>query len=349
MPASARLWYVRLMTINRTFTLSRRPDGELADSDLASHELAITSPAEGQIQVRTTCLSIDPTIRIWMSDVPQYMPPIALGEVVRGLGVGVVEQSAHPGFAPGDRVVGLLGWATHPTLDVASSFVQKLPAELPLTDAKLLSLLGMTTGLTAYFGLLDICDPKPGQTLVVDAAAGAVGALVGQIAKIKGCRVIGIAGGPEKCRYVTEELGLDACIDYKLGQVGKGLDEHCPSGIDLCFENVGGPIFDEILLRMNNNGKVAICGLIAGYNDAGKRSSGPCNFSMVLMRRLRVEGFIVSDHGARFPAATAELMQWAQEGRLKSREDIRTGFANLPETLRQLLRGEKHGKMLLQP
>jgi hypothetical protein len=337
------------MTMNRSFTLNRRPDGELADEDLGSHELAITPPKAGQIQVRTTCISLDPTNRIWMSDVPQYMPPIALGDVVRALAVGVVEQSAHPGFAVGDRVVGLLGWATHPTIDVATSFAQRLPPELPLPDAKLLGLLGMTTGLTAYFGLLDICDPKPGQTLVVDAAAGGVGSLVGQIGKIKGCRVIGIAGGPSKCRYVTEELGFDACIDYKAGAVGKGLDEHCPSGIDLCFENVGGPIFDEILLRMNNNGRVAICGLVEGYNAAGKPHPGPYNFSMVLMRRLRIEGFIVSDHAARFPAATMELMTWAQQGRLKSSEDVRKGFSSLPETLRQLLRGEKHGKLLLEP
>jgi len=337
------------MTMNRIFTLDRRPDGELADSDLGSHEQAITAPAAGQIQIRTTCLSIDPTIRVWMSDIPQYMPPIALGEVVRSLGIGVVEQSAHPDFAAGDRVVGLIGWATHPTLDVAMSFLAKLPAELPLPDAKVLSLIGMTTGLTAYFGLLDICDPRPGQTLVVDAAAGAVGALVGQIGKIKGCRVVGIAGGPEKCRYVTEELGLDACIDYKNDDVGKGLDEHCPRGIDLCFENVGGAILDEVLLRMNNNGRVSICGLIGDYNAAGKRTPGPYNFGMILMRRLRVEGFIVSDHGARFPQATAELLQWAQQGRLKSIEDVRQGFSQLPETLRQLLRGEKHGKMLLVP
>jgi hypothetical protein len=337
------------MTTNRFFTLNRRPVGELADADLGSHEAAITAPAAGQIQIRTTCLSIDPTIRIWMSDIPQYMPPIELGAVVRALGVGVVEQSAHPGFAPGDRVVGLVGWATHPTLDVAMTAMQKLPAGLPLTDAKLLSLLGMTTGLTAYFGLLDICAPQPGQTLVVDAAAGAVGSLVGQIGKIKGCRVIGIAGGPEKCRYVTEELGFDACIDYKRGEVGKGLDEHCPKGIDLCFENVGGAILDEVLLRMNNNGRVSICGLIEGYNAAGTRTPGPYNFGMILMRRLRVEGFIVSDHAARFAEATGELMGWAQQGRLKTKEDIRTGFSTLPETLRQLLRGEKHGKLLLEP
>lgn len=335
------------MSQNRCFTLERRPDGELSDNDLGKHSKDIAPPAEGQVQVRTTCLSIDPTIRIWMSDIPQYMPPITLGDTVRALGVGVVEQSAHPGFSNGDRVVGLLGWATHPTLDGAG--LQKLPADLPLPDTKVLSLLGLTTGMTAYFGLLDICDPKPGQTLVVDAAAGAVGSLAGQIGKIKGCRVIGIAGGPEKCRYATEELGLDACIDHKQGSVGKGLDEHCPSGIDLCFENVGGPILDDILLRMNNHGRVSICGLIEGYNRAGKRTPGPYAFGMVLMRRLRVQGFIVTDYAPRFADATSELLGWAQQGKLKTREDVRKGFDALPDTLRGLLRGENFGKLLLEP
>jgi hypothetical protein len=277
------------------------------------------------------------------------MPPIAIGEVVRALGVGVVEQSANPGFAVGDRVIGLLGWATHPTLDPATSLVGPLPRELPLSDAKVLSLLGLTAGPTAYFGLLEIGQPRAGETLVVDAAAGAVGSLAGQIGKLKGCRVVGIAGGPEKCDYVTKTLGFDACIDYKQGNVGRGLDEHCPKGIDVCFENVGGPIFDEILLRMNLNGRVSICGLIAGYNDAGKRVPGPYNFGMVLMQRLRVQGFIVSDYFSRFPAATAELLQWAQAGKLKTLEDVRKGFDALPETLRQLLRGDKHGKLVLEP
>lgn len=333
------------MTQNRCFTLQKRPTGELSDSDLGKHEAAITPPAAGQVQIRTTCLSIDPTIRIWMSDVPQYLPPIAIGEVIRGLGVGVVEQSAHPDFAAGDRVVGLVGWSTHPTLDAAG--LQKLPPGLP--DARVLSLLGITSGMTAYFGLLDICEPKAGQTLVVDAAAGAVGSLVGQIGKIKGCRVIGIAGGAEKCRYVTEELGFDACIDYKQGSVGKGLDEHCPAGIDLCFENVGGPIFDEILLRMNNHGRVSLCGLIEGYNAAGKPSPGPYAFGMILMRRLRVQGFIILDYAPRFGEAAAALVEWAGQGKIKTKEDIRKGFDTLPETLRSLLRGDKHGKLVLEP
>jgi NADPH-dependent curcumin reductase CurA len=337
------------MSTNRFFTLASRPDGELADTNLGRHEQPIAAPTDGQIQVRTTCISIDPTIRIWMSDVPQYMPPIAIGEVVRALGVGVVEQSAHPGFAVGDRVVGLLGWATHPTLDPAASFVSALPRELPFSDAKVLSLLGLTAGPTAYFGLLEVGQPRAGETLVVDAAAGAVGSLAGQIGKIKGCRVVGIAGGPEKCRYVTETLGFDACIDYKNDDVGRGLDEHCPSGIDVCFENVGGPIFDQILLRMNLNGRVSICGLIAGYNDAGKPVPGPYAFGMVLMRRLRVQGFIVSDFLPRFPEAMADLLKWAGEGKLKTLEDVRKGFDTVPEALRQLLRGEKHGKLVVEP
>jgi NADPH-dependent curcumin reductase CurA len=337
------------MSTNRFFTLVSRPDGELADADLGRHEQPVAAPKDGQIQVRTTCISIDPTIRIWMSDIPQYMPPIAIGEVVRALAVGVVEQSAHPGFAVGDRVLGLLGWATRPTLDPAAKLVGVLPRELPLSDAKVLSLLGLTAGPTAYFGLLDVGQPRAGETLVVDAAAGSVGSLAGQIGKLEGCRVVGIAGGPEKCAYVTNTLGFDACIDYTRGEVGRGLDEHCPGGIDVCFENVGGPILDEILLRMNLNGRVVICGLIAGYNSAGKQVPGPYNFAMVLMRRLRVQGFIVSDYFPRFPEAHAKLLQWAREGKLHTLEDVRRGFEALPETLRQLLRGDKHGKLVLEP
>jgi NADPH-dependent curcumin reductase len=337
------------MSTNRFFTLLSRPDGELSDSDLGRHEQPVATPKDGQIQVRTACISIDPTNRIWMSDIPQYMPPIAIGEVVRALAVGVVEQSANAGFAVGDRVVGLLGWATRPVVDPAAGFVQALPRELPLTDAKVLSLVGLTSGPTAYFGLLEVGKPRAGETVVVDAAAGAVGSLAGQIAKIKGCRVVGIAGGPEKCAYVTDTLGFDACIDYKNSDVGRGLDEHCPAGIDVCFENVGGPILDEILMRMNLNGRVVVCGLIAGYNDAGKRVPGPYNFGMVLMRRLRVEGFIVSDFAPRFGEAMGELLGWAQAGKLQTLEDVRTGFDTLPETLRQLLRGEKHGKLVLEP
>lgn len=338
------------MATNRSFTLVSRPKGELADSDLSAHEQPVVAPGEGQVQLRTTCISIDPTVRVWMSDVPQYMPPIQLGDVVRAIGVGVVEQSAHPGFVAGDRVMGMLGWATHPTLEPAAAGLHKLPAALPLSDEKVLSLLAATSGMTAYFGLMDICEPKPGQTLVVDAAAGSVGSLVGQIAKIEGCRVVGIAGGPRKGEYVTQTLGFDACIDYKNEDVGQGLDQHCPDGIDMCFENVGGPIFDHILMRMKVHGRVALCGLIAGYNEVGtERTPGPYAFGMVLMRRLRLQGFIVTDYGEQFPTASAKLLQWAQQGKLRTLEDVREGFDQLPETVRQLLRGNKHGKLVLRP
>lgn len=335
--------------INRFYTLESRPHGELADSDVRLHEEPIAAPRAGEIQVRTTCISIDPTNRVWMSDVPQYMPPIAIGELVRAIGIAVVEQSEHPGFLVGDRVIGTVGWATHPTVDPVATGLHAVPRELPLSDAKVLSLLGVTSGLTAYFGLLEVGQPRAGETLVVDAAAGAVGSLAGQLGKIRGCRVVGIAGGPLKCAYVKDVLGFDACIDYKNEDVGKSLDVHCPEGIDVCFENVGGPIFDEILLRMNVGGRVSLCGLIAGYNHAEERVPGPYNFGMIVMRRLRVQGFIVSDFAARFGEATGELLGWAQAGKLETLEDVRHGFEALPETLRQLLRGDKHGKLVLEP
>lgn len=336
------------MSTNRTFTLEHRPDGELKDSDLKLHEQSVASPAEGRIQIRTSCISLDPTNRIWMSDAPQYMPPIGLGEVVRALGVGHVEQSNHPDFAEGDRVIGLVGWATHPTLDPSAGGLQKLPAELSLPDPKVLSLLSPTSGLTAYVGLLDLAEPREGETLVVDAAAGSVGSLVGQLGKIRGCRVVGIAGGPEKCGYVTDTLGFDACIDYKNEDVGPALTRHCPDGIDVCFENVGGEIFDQILVRMNDFGRVTMCGMVSSYNDSSPQP-GPYAFGMVIMRRLTVRGFVVSDHADRFEAITRDLLKWAGEGKIQTREDVREGFEGLPEALRQLLRGEKHGKLVLQP
>ena len=335
------------MTQNRYYTLESRPVNELLDSDLKVHEEPVRAPKDGEIQVRTSHISIDPTNRIWMSDTPQYMPPIEIGAVVRALAMGVVEQSAHPDFAAGDKVAGLLGWATHPTLDVAANGLQKVPP-LPLPDSQVLSLLGLTTGMTAYFGLIDITDPKEGETLVVDAAAGGVGSLVGQIGKIKGMRVVGIAGGPEKCKYVVDQLGFDACIDYKNEDVGAGLDRHCPDGIDVCFENVGGPIFDNILMRMNLYGRVSLCGLVAGYNNINDKAPGPYAFGMILMRRLKVQGFIIIDYIPRFAEAQMQLIQWAGQGKLQIKEDVRQGFENLPESLRQLLLGNKHGKMLLK-
>ena len=332
------------MQVNRNYTLESRPSGELKDSDLKVHEDPIRAPSDGEIQVRTTLVSIDPANRIWMSAVPSYMPPMKIGEVVRAAAIGVVEQSGSPDFEVGDKVAGLIGWATHPT--ISTKMVQKLPP-LPIPDEKVMSLIGVSTGMTAYFGLLDVAQPKEGETMGVDAAAGAVGSLAGQIGKIKGLRVVGIAGGPDKCKYVVDELGFDACIDYKNQDVGAELDRHCPDGIDVCFENVGGPIFDSILMRMNVFGRVALCGMIAGYNAIETKQPGPYAFGMTLMRRLKIQGFIVTDYVPRMPAAQMEVLQWGMQGKLKTREDIRKGFENLPESLRQLLKGQKHGKMLV--
>ncbi len=332
---------------NSLYILRSRPVGELKDSDLELRREPARAPTDGELQLRTTWISLDPTNRIWMSDMPQYMPPIELGEVVRAITLGVVERSRHPDFAVGDVVSGTWGWATRPTGTPAALGAYKLPP-LPIPESQALSLIGMTSGMTAYFGLLDVTKPKAGETLVVDAASGSVGSLVGQIAKLKGLRVVGITGGPEKCAYITETLGFDAAIDYKNEDVGAALDRHCPEGVDICFENVGGPIFDEILLRMKLFGRVSLCGMIESYNATDK-VPGPYAFGMILMRRLRVQGFICSDYLERFPEAAAELLAWAGEGKLKIREDIREGFTNLPESLRQLLRGEKQGKMLLRP
>ncbi|MCB9753032.1 MAG: NADP-dependent oxidoreductase [Myxococcales bacterium] len=331
---------------NRYYTLESRPVGELKDSDLARREAPVRAPERGEIQLRTRWISLDPTNRIWMSDMPQYMPPIELGDVVRALTLGVVERSAHPDYAEGDLVTGAWGWATHPTGTPEALGAFKLPA-LPIPETQALSLIGATSGMTAYFGLLEVARPKAGETLVVDAASGSVGALVGQLAKIKGLRVIGITGGREKCEYITDELGFDGAVDYKSEDVGAALDRLCPDGIDVCFENVGGSIFDAILLRMNLYGRVALCGMIESYN-AQDKVPGPYAFGMILMRRLRVQGFICTDYAARFPEAIGELLGWAGAGKLKIREDLREGFDNLPESLRQLLRGEKLGKMLLR-
>ena len=336
------------MSVNRQFLLRSRPQGELSNDDLELRELELPELGEGEVRVRTTWISIDPTIRIWMSDVPQYLPPIAIGEVVRAAGVGVVEASNHPDFAPGDAVGGFTGWQTHVQGPPEPYNFMKLPPGVAPTQA--LAVFSMTSGLTAYFGLLDVLDPKPGETLVVDAAAGSVGSLVGQIAKIKGCRVIGIAGGPEKCEYVTKELGFDACINHRADDIGPALDRLCPEGIDLCFENVGGPIFDDILLRMKLHGRISLCGMIAGYNQLTDNPPGPYQFGQILMRRLSIKGFIILDYMDRFPQALAELGQWAAAGKLSNRVYEIEGFERLPYALRELVGGSspKIGKLLVK-
>lgn len=322
--------------------------GELANTDLSLRETEIRAPGPGEIQLRTTHVSMDPTVRIWMSDMPGYLPPIAIGEVVRALGAGVVEQSNHPNFAPGDAVLGITGWQTHPTVKPEEAMFDKLP---PGVGPELgLAVLGVTSGFTAYFGLLDVTHPKPGETVVVTAAAGSVGGLVGQIAKIHGCKVIGIAGGPEKCKYVVEELGFDACIDHRNEDVGAALDRLAPEGIDIDFENVGGAQFDAILLRMKLHGRISLCGMISDYNRCGQPTPGPQNFAQILMRRVTIKGFIILDYIPRFAEAAPLLGKWMAEGKLRARTYAIDGFERLPDALRELVGGSsgKIGKMIVR-
>lgn len=339
-----------LMSTSRQYILRARPEGELSNDDLELRELELPELGEAEVRVRVTWISIDPTIRIWMSEVPQYMPPIELGEVVRAAATGVVEASKHEGFAVGDLVGGLLGWQTLFQGQPELAGLAKLPPGVEPSMA--LAMLGMTSGMTAYFGLLDVTDPQPGETVVVDAASGAVGSLVGQIAKIKGCRVVGITGGAEKCAYI-KELGFDEAIDHRSEDVGEALDRLCPEGIDVCFENVGGPIFDAILSRMKLHGRVSLCGMIANYNDlhGDAEVPGPYEFGQILMKRLRVQGFIILDYIPRFEEAGAKLGEWIAAGKLSTRVYEIVGFEKLPDALRELVGGapNKIGKMLVKP
>lgn len=331
----------------RKLLLAQRPRGEVKDSDFKLLCEALKEPAEGEILVQTLYLSIDPTNRIWMTDVPQYMPPVAIGEVMRALGVGVVLASKCEGFAVGDHVTGTIGWQEHACGRPEQLGLQRVvPVPgLPLTAH--LGLLGATGGFTAYFGLLDIGRPQAGETVVVSAAAGSVGSMVGQIAKIHGCRVIGVAGGPEKCAYVTDELGFDACIDYKLGNLDNAIAAACPEGIDVYFDNVGGAVLDAVLDNLQLRARVVICGLISTYNT--EVVTGPKHFEQVLMRRARIEGFIILDYAERFAEAAVKLVAWSKAGKLRYRETVlQAPLEMAPEALRRLLRGDKKGKLSLQ-
>ncbi|AUX48885.1 NADP-dependent oxidoreductase [Sorangium cellulosum] len=332
---------------NRQYLFKSRPEGMPDRSHFELRTSPVREPGDGEIIVRTRYLSVDPTNRVWMSDVKQYMPPVSAGEVMRAGGAGVVESSRHPDYRAGDLVTGLLGWQ-----DYNVGRPEEIPflAPLPKLDAPLsafLCPLHLTGGLTAYFGLFETAKPKAGETLVVSAAAGSVGSLVGQMGKIAGCRVVGIAGSEAGCKYVTEELGFDACINYKTEDVAKGLERECPNGVDVDFENVGGEILDAVLDKMNLYGRVAVCGLIATYNDKEPRP-GPTRFPLILMQRLRVEGFIVSDYHARFPEAVEKIYGWMKEGKIKWREHVVEGLENAPEALQMLFLPNKVGKLLIK-
>lgn len=299
-------------------------------------------PAEGEVLVKTLYLSVDPAMRGWMDDKPSYSPPVQIGEVMRALGVGQVVASRHARFAPGDYVSGMPGVQTYACVDGdALGKIDPNLAPLP----KYLSVLGMT-GMTAYFGLFKVGEAKAGDTVVISAASGAVGSIAGQLAKIAGCRTVGIAGGPQKCAYLRDELGFDAAIDYRSDNMYRALREHCPSGINVYFDNVGGEILDACLVNLAMHARVVICGAISQYNEQGTR--GPSNYMMLLVKRSRMEGFLVSDYYADYPNAAREMAGWLREGKLRSHEEIVEGIDRFPETLLRLFTGEHVGKLVIE-
>ena len=335
------------MPLNRRIVLNSRPVGPPKPEDFRLEELPAPDCGPGQILLRTLYLSLDPYMRGRMSDAKSYAAPVAIGEVMVGGAVSVVEASQLPGFAPGDLVVGYTGWQTYALSD--GQRLTKLPAGMARPSLAL-GVLGMP-GFTAYMGLLDIGQPKSGETVVVAAASGAVGAVVGQIAKLKGCRVVGIAGGPEKCRFVVDELGFDACLDRRGPDLRKELAAACPQGIDVYFENVGGAVFAAVMPLLNAKARVPVCGLIAHYNDTAL-PPGPDRLGLltraILTKRIKVQGFIIfDDYGHRYPEFASQMGAWVKEGKIKFREDVVEGLENAPQAFIGLLEGKNFGKLVV--
>ncbi|WP_312958315.1 NADP-dependent oxidoreductase [Stutzerimonas nitrititolerans] len=328
---------------NRQFLLAQRPVGAPTRETFDFTENELGEPGPKQILVKNEYLSIDPAMRGWMNDAKSYIPPVGIGEVMRALGVGRVVASQHPDFKEGDYVNGALGVQDY-FLGEPRGFYKVDPDQAPLP--RYLSALGMT-GMTAYFALLAVGEPKAGETVVISGAAGAVGSVAGQIAKIKGCRVVGIAGGADKCRFLTEKLGFDTAIDYKNEELAAALKRECPKGVDVYFDNVGGDILDAVLSRISVGARVVICGAISQYNnkDAIK---GPANYLSLLVNRARMQGMVVTDYVARYPEAMQEMAGWLQSGQLKSKEDIVEGLETFPETLMKLFTGGNFGKLVLK-
>ena len=330
--------------INRQWCLATRPVDLIAESNFEWRQEPVPTLEEGQILVRNIYLSLDPTNRGWLNEEENYLPPVAIGEVMRGIGIGVVEQSRNVNFLEGAFVQGFLGWQDYAVTDGTN--LSELPKDPSIPLTAYLGLFGFI-GMTAYFGLLDIGKPKVGETLVVSGAAGAVGSLVGQIGKIKGCRVVGIAGSEEKCRWLKDELGFDAAINYKTESVLESLQQHGPDGIDVYFENVGGEILDAVLSLINLRARIVLCGLISQYN-ATEPVPGPYNFVNILIKRAKLEGFIVLDYFDRAQEALADLGQWYAQGKVQYRVDTIDGLENAPSTINKLFDGTNQGKLIIR-
>lgn len=333
--------------MNRRIVLAARPEGRPLPESFRLEQAPVPEPGAGELLSRTIYLSLDPYMRGRMSDAPSYTPPVAIGAVMTGGTVGQVVQSNLDGFAPGDFVVGNGGWQDFSVLEAGE--VRKVdPHAAPLRAA--LGVLGMP-GMTAYTGLHEIGRPQAGETLVVAAASGAVGAVVGQIARIRGCRVVGVAGSREKCDYVVSELGFDACLDHRAADFADALADACPKGIDVYWENVGGAVFEAVLPLLNRFARIPVCGLIAWYN-ASEPPAGPDRmpllFRSILTKRLTIRGFIVWDFNALEDEFRREVGQWVREGRMRYREDVRDGLENAPQAFMGLLEGGNFGKLLVR-
>jgi len=329
--------------INKQFKLAARPVGLPKRSDWTFEESAAPTPGAGELLIQVKYISLDPAMRGWMNAGKSYIEGVEIGAVMRAGTLGEVLVSNHPDFAVGDFVSGAQGVQSYAISD-GTGLLRVDPQLAPLP--KYLNALGMP-GMTGYFGLLDVGQPKPGETVLVSAASGAVGQVVGQIARIEGCRVIGIAGGAEKCEYAVQELGYDACIDYKKGPIFAGLAEHCPKGVDVFFDNVGGDILDAVLTRIRMKARIVICGAISQYN-ATEAVQGPKNYLSLLVNRARMQGMVVFDYADRYGVAAREMAGWMAAGKLKGREDVVEGLETFPETLLKLFSGENFGKLVLK-
>ena len=330
--------------LNRRFLLRERPTDRIGPDTFELVEEEVPEIGDGEALMRTEWMSLDPTNRTWIDDTPTYLPPVAIGECMRALGLARVVKSNHPGYEEGKLMQGLVGWQEY---TVASDAAPLLPTpDLDVPPSSFLGVLGMT-GLTAWVGITQIGNPQPGETVVVSAAAGAVGSVAGQLAKAKGARVVGIAGGPDKTAMLKDELGFDAVVDYKADDWREQIAAATPDGIDVDFENVGGDIMDAIFARLNIRSRVALCGLISGYNEEGA-PAGPRAFGNLLIKRATLQGFIVLDHFHQAPEAVAEISGLMAEGKLKPLETVVEGFEQLPETINMLFDGANVGKLVVR-
>ena len=333
---------------NRQWLLARRPSGMVSESDFELVERPVLAIGPDEVLARVRYLSFEPAMRGWMDDRDSYVAPVELGAPMRAPGLAEVVASNDPAYAPGDMVFGMLSWSEYVTgrwsSETAGHAYRQVPVDLPAD--MLLGPLG-STGLTAYVGMLDVGRPQPGETVVVSGAAGATGSVAAQIARIKGCRVVGIAGGPEKCRWLLDHARLDDAIDYKSSDVRARLRETCPDGVDVYFENVGGAVLEAVLGNLAFGARIALCGLISGYNDAEARP-GPRNLFQLIVRRASIQGLLLWDFLDRLPEATADLRRWVDAGEIAFRVDMQDGFENIPVTFLRLFTGANEGKQLLR-